>query len=51
MKEYYKEQKEEGTILYEGFYVYQRKFTDKKEKVTRTIWKGRSIWWVKDVQK
>jgi formamidopyrimidine-DNA glycosylase len=51
MKEYYKEQKEEGTILYEGFYVYQRKYTDKKEKVTRTIWKGRSIWWVKDVQK
>ena len=50
MREYYEQQSQKG-LLYEGFYVYQQKETKKGEKVERTEWKGRSVWWVPTRQK
>ncbi len=49
MKESYEEQKQYG-LLENTFYVYMQQETNKGERVERTPWKGRSIWWVPSVQ-
>jgi len=50
LKKSWAEQMQNG-FLENTFLVYMLKETKKGEKVKRTPWKGRSVWWVPEVQK